>query len=171
MSGVARAGLWLARHADAVAGAAAVTMLTLAVLGVPALLALDSSRSDLILWPAFVAFAVSGLVLAVRLPRNAVGWLLLLTSVGMGLLPLTAISSWLIAHDVDAGRWIGALSGVFFVFIVGGLGMLLPLLFPNGRLPSRSRRWRLVLWCDLGYMFFASFNLFAPGALDLPGLQ
>jgi hypothetical protein len=171
MSRAARAGDWLVRHAHAVAGAAAITLLTLAVLGVPALLALDSPRSDLILWPAFVAFIVSGCVIAVRLPRNAVGWLLLMTSVGIGLLPLTAISSWLITHDVDAGRWIGALSGVFFVFIVGGLGLLLPLLFPDGRLPSRSRWWRLVLWCDLSYMFFASFNLFNPGALDLPGLQ
>jgi hypothetical protein len=171
MNAAHRAGGRLVRHAQIVAGTAAALMLALSVLAVPALLSLDASRSDLILWPTIIAFVVSGWVLAVRLPANAVGWLLLLTSVGMGLLPASAICSWLITHGVDAGRWIGGASGVFFVFIVGGLALLLPLLFPDGQLPSRRPWWRIVLWCDLGYMFFASFNLFDPGALDLPGLH
>jgi hypothetical protein len=72
---------------------------------------------------------------------------------------------------VSAGRWIGAFGGTLFVFIVGGLALLLPLMFPDGRLPSSRRGWRVVLWCDLGYMVFASFNIFDRAPLDLPTLH
>ena len=158
-------------HASLVAGAAAGVMLASALLAVPALLALDSSPSDFVLWPALVAFIVCGWLLAVRVPANAVGWLLLLTSLGLSLLSWSALSAWLIAHHVALGRWLAGLANALFVFIVGGLGMLLPLLFPDGRLPSRRRWWRVVLWSDLGFMFFASFNIFDSGKLDLPGLH
>ena len=158
-------------HAPLVAGAAAVIMLASALLGVLALLTLDSAPSDFVLFPALVAFIVSGWLLAVRVPANAVGWLLLLTSLGLSLLPWTALSAWLIAHHAGAGRWLAGLSNSLFVFIVGGLGMLLPLLFPDGRLPSQGRRWRVVLWCDIGFMFFAAFNVFDTGKLDLPALH
>jgi hypothetical protein len=100
-----------------------------------------------------------------------VGWLLLVTSFGLGLLAWPALAAWMVTHGVAGGRWVGAFGGTLFVFIVGGLALLLPLVFPDGRLPSSRRRWRVVLWCDLGYMVFASFNIFDRAPLDLPTLH
>ena len=167
----ARLAAAVTRHAPLVAGAAAAVMLASALLAVPALLTLNSSPTDFVLWPALVAFIACGWLLAVRVPTNAVGWLLLLTSFGLSLLSWSALSAWLVAHDVGLGRWLAGIANALFVFIVGGLGMLLPLLFPDGRLPSRRRWWRVVLWCDLGFMFFAAFNIFDTANLDLPGLH
>jgi hypothetical protein len=166
-----RIGTFAVRHVNAVAGATAVVILASAVLALPAALSLHASGSDLLLWPAIVAFVVAGWLLAVRLPANSVGWLLLLTSVGVSDQTWSVLSSWLLAHGIGVGRWTGAIASAFFVFIVGGLGLLLPLLFPDGRLPSQRRWWRVVLWCDIAYMFFAGFNLFDPGRYDLPGLH
>ncbi|HET7529517.1 MAG TPA: hypothetical protein VFJ98_01005 [Mycobacteriales bacterium] len=166
-----RLATYAVRHVHAVAGTVAVVMLVSAAVSVPAIFALHEPLSDLILWPAISSFVVSGWLLAVRLPRNAVGWLLLMTGAGLSFLPWSVLSSWMIVHDIGLGRWTAGLSNASFVLDVGGLALLLPLLFPDGRLPSSRRWWRLVLWCDVGYMCIASFNIFEPGALDLPALD
>ena len=162
---------YVARHAQAFAGTAAIVMLLSWAVSIAGIFALHDPATDLILWPAIASFIVSGWVLAARLPRNSVGWLLLMTSAGLSFLPWSVLSAWMIRDDVALGRWTAGLSNGSFVFIVGGLALLLPLLFPDGRLPSRRRRWRVVLWCDLGYMLFALFNVFEPGPLDLPALE
>ena len=159
------------RYAHALAGVIATILLASWVVSVVGIVALHESLTDLILWPAILSFVVAGWLLAVRLPRNAVGWLLLMTAGGLTFLPWGVISAWMIEQGIGAGRWTGGLSNASFVLDVGGLGLLLPLLFPDGRLPSQRRWWRVVLWCDVGYMFFASFNLFQPGVLDLPALD
>ena len=159
------------RHASIVAGTAAVVMLLSWAASIVGVFALHDSASDLILWPAIASFVVSGWVLAVRLPHNSVGWLLLMTAVGLNFLPWSVLSAWMIRDGIGVGRWTGALSNASFVLDVGGLGLLLPLLFPDGRLPSRQWWWRVVLVCDVGYMLFASFNLFQPGPLDMPALD
>jgi hypothetical protein len=171
MTAPQRRAAWPVRHASSVSGTAAVVLLALVVLELAAALSMRTDLSNLVLLPGIVAFIVAGWVLTHRTSGNAVGWLLLLTSVGLTVMWSSAVPAWLVEHDVAAGRWIGAVRGVFFVFIVGGLGLLLPLLFPNGRLPSTRRRWWIVLGCDLGYMLFAAFNLFDRGPLDLPGLH
>jgi hypothetical protein len=160
---------YVVRHAPVIAGAVSTTMLVAAVAAIPAIFALHEPLSDLVFWPTIVSFVLSGWLLTVRLPRNAVGWLLLMTALGLSFLPWSLLSSWLLAHDVGIGRWTGGLSSGAWVLLIGGLALLLPLLFPDGRLPSSRRWWRLVLWCDVGYMVIAGFNLFQPGPLELPG--
>lgn len=171
MTAPTRIGAWFFRHAVAVATTAALALLLQTLLAVAALLSLHAPVADLVMAPAVVAFIVSGWLLAVRLPRNAVGWLLLVTSFGLGLLVWPALAAWMITHGMAGGRWLGAFGESLFVFIVGGLALLLPLTFPDGRLPSTRRSWRVVLWCDLGYMVFASFNIFDRAPLDLPTLR
>ena len=115
------------------------------------------------------AFVACGWLLAVRRPDNAVGWLLLMTALGFSFLPWSVLSTWLLVHGVDAAKWTAGLAEVAFVLLVGGLALLLPLLFPDGRLPSGRRWWRIVFISDIGYMFFASFNLFEPTRITLHG--
>lgn len=95
-----------------------------------------------------VAFSVVGALIASHRPGNPIGWIFCAAALFQGLsvsgyeyatytlitkpgsLPLGAVASWM-------GQWIWA----------PGLGLILvflPLLFPDGRLPSR--RWRWVGW-------------------------
>ena len=171
MKRVTGAADYLVRHARGAAATIAVILLVPTVLAVPALLSMHAPLSDLVMWPAIIAFISAGWLLAVRLPSNAVGWLLLLTSFGLGLLGWPAVAAWMVTHGIAGGSWVGAFGGTLFVFIVGGLALLLPLVFPDGRLPSSRRRWRVVLWCDIGYVVFASFNIFDRAPLDLPTLR
>ncbi len=168
---VTGAGRLLVRHARVVAGTAAVIMLASCVASTIAIPAMGESWSELILWPAVASFVISGWLLAVRVPHNPVGWLLLMTAVGLSFLPWSVLSSWMIMHGVDAGRWTGGLANSSFVLDVGGLALLLPLLFPDGRLPSARRWWRIVLAADLVYMVLAAFNIFEVGNLDIPVLH
>jgi hypothetical protein len=157
------------RHSTLTASIPAGVMFASLLLSVAGVLAIHLSLTDLILWPAVGSFVVSGWVLAARRPENAVGWLLLLTAVGLSFLPWTVLSLWMIQDGLDLGRWTGGLSGAAFVFDVGGLGLLLPLTFPDGRLPSGRKWWRVVLWADLLYMVFAVANLFDTAPLSLAG--
>ncbi|HET6909483.1 MAG TPA: hypothetical protein VFH54_09110 [Mycobacteriales bacterium] len=161
---------WIRRNAAVVAGLAAVLMLSAWLVGCIAVFAAHLGLSNLVLWPADASFVVCGWILAVRRRTNAVGWLLLITALGMTLLlPGTALSSWMLRDGVGLGRWTGSLSTSAFVFLVGGLALLLPLMFPDGRLPSARRWWRVVLIADVLYMVLASANLFDASKVDLPG--
>jgi len=99
-----------------------------------------------LLLPASLGFV--GLVLAVRLPANAVGWLLLVS----GALAGVAFASGeyvTTAAAIDARDWpllaaAAWASSVWFVPSIGLLVVFLPLLFPTGRL--LTPRWRLVAW-------------------------
>jgi hypothetical protein len=95
---------------------------------------------------ALVAVGLVGLLIAVRQPRNAIGWLYLAFWVATGLLSLsTGYGHWAtVAHD-------GAVAGEFAVWLHNWLWvpllslLLFPfLLFPNGHVPSP--RWRSVAW-------------------------
>ncbi len=91
------------------------------------------------LMAALTVFAVVGAVVASRRPRNPIGWILeaiaLLTALGGLLAGYTAtaddpapVAMWL--DDWISDLWIGL------------VGVAIPLLFPDGRLPSpRWRRW------------------------------
>jgi hypothetical protein len=112
-----------------------------------------------------VAFSVVGALVASHRPENPIGWIFCAAAVFQGLsiagfeyamyalitdpgsLPLGAEAAWI-------GQWIWA----------PGLGLILvflPLLFPNGRPPSR--RWRFVAW--LGGLSIAIISI--PGATVL----
>ena len=94
-----------------------------------------------------VAYLVVGFLVATRKPDNPIGWLLLVTGLAFGL-PLLAQQY--AGYDLLAHR--GSLPGARVVAIslngawIPGLFVLLliALLFPTGRLPTR--RWRVAVW-------------------------
>ncbi len=112
------------------------------------------------------ASASVGVVVAARVPRNPIGWLLVATGVlaaiqaateqyavfGIlaypGTLPTPELAAW-----VAGWIWLPAM---------GLLAALLPLVFPTGRL--RSSRWRWVLGLDVAVVLLG-----AAGAALLPG--
>jgi signal transduction histidine kinase len=104
---------------------------------------------NIIIVVGFGIYAVIGCLIVRRQPRNTIGWLLLFVplvgslTVGNGAytdqalvrapgsLPFGTIGAWF-------DRWL----------LVLALGAFIPifLLFPDGRLPSRSRSWRIIGW-------------------------
>ncbi len=84
------------------------------------------------------AFATVGALLAWKRPENPIGWLLS----AIGLETAVAGFSVFLAHfprTVTLASWLG------FLYLLGfGLCVLVVLLFPTGKLPSR--RWRPVAW-------------------------
>jgi hypothetical protein len=92
-------------------------------------------------------FAVVGLVLAVRRPGHAIGWLF----VGMGL--VAAIHAFAFEYAIRgfvtapgslvAAAWLAWVASWTFLLNLPALALLL-LLFPDGRVPSP--RWRVVPW-------------------------
>jgi hypothetical protein len=119
------------------------------------------------------ALVVTGWLLAVRVPRNTIGWTLLAvgavfvaTGWAQELGDLTrsgspGLAAWMywISGDQDDG-WTWA-PPVF------GLLIWIPLHFPDGRLPSR--RWRWLAVTALGLLLYSSFVL-AAGMDDPFGL-
>ena len=84
------------------------------------------------------AFATVGALLAWKRPENPIGWLLS----AIGLETAVAGFSMFLAHfprTVTLASWLG------FLYLLGfGLCVLVVLLFPTGKLPSR--RWRPAAW-------------------------
>ncbi len=145
----ARTAAWLAWSLCALCVALAVASLILALLNGRTLgELLMSSASTVTFATLIVSFSVVGALIASHRSENLIGWIFLAAALCYGLLsagddyatyalltnpgslPLGAETSWL-------GQWIWA----------PGLGLILvflPLLFPDGRPPSR--RWRWVAW-------------------------
>jgi len=95
-----------------------------------------------------------GAVVAVRLPRNPIGWLFCLAglagAVGLG---ATDLADWgLVAHpgSLPGAIWLAWLSNWIWAPYVITLGWFVPLLFPNGTLPSP--RWRIVAVVGIGFI-------------------
>jgi signal transduction histidine kinase len=83
-----------------------------------------------------LAFLVCGTAVAGRIPSNPLGWLLL----GIALAATLDTVSWVFASHWEPAGWVS--QAAWWPAI--SLPVLLLLLFPTGRLPSR--RWRGVLW-------------------------
>jgi hypothetical protein len=104
--------------------------------------------SRLFLYVPFLAFPVVGALVASKRPRNAIGWICLLS----GLLWLSpALGDAFVAHEratTDAStssvKLLDALIKGTWPWSVGLPGVYMILLFPDGRLPSR--RWRPFAW-------------------------
>ena len=96
----------------------------------------------------FLPIAAVGLVIARRLPRNPIGWLLLACTAGMLLNACAGRYVWLVyrlGHRLPLGPLALVLDQSWLaVYLTLPLVMLL---FPDGTLPSR--RWRPVLWAYL----------------------
>ena len=109
---------------------------------------------------AFTMFSLVGLLVVTRDRHNRVGLLLL-----VGSLIMVACSSagdfatWALSHGYEGP--VVAIPGLMsnFGWLLGLLAplFLLPLLFPNGRLPSH--RWRPFVWCCAGFIAVVSINL------------
>jgi signal transduction histidine kinase len=95
---------------------------------------------------AVVGFSAIGWLIASRLPSNAIGWLLCVTGVLLaGSLAAEQYALYGLATapgSLPAVRQIGSLAGLLMILAAIQL-VLLVLVFPDGRLPSR--RWRPVL--------------------------
>jgi hypothetical protein len=95
----------------------------------------------------FVALPAVGALLAIRRPDNPIGWLFLVCGVGFtyGIFATEYVSRATVLGAPLPGvalvDWVGAWSGTLSITIAV---TLIPLLFPDGRLPGP--RWRPVAW-------------------------
>ena len=120
-------------------------------------------------WDALtvIVFSVSGAFMAARVPHNAIGWIL----VCVGLLLSLGLFGLAYAEQGLPGATMAAfLASLLWVPAFIALTVLVPLLFPDGSLPSRRQRW--VLWVTgLGAAMFVAGNMFTPTAIDIPDIE
>jgi signal transduction histidine kinase len=116
---------------------------------------------------------VIGALAISRQPRNLVGWLFLAVAVVSVLQDVSIeLAIFLNRHAGPraALQWLAWLSDREWILIIGPLFVLLPLLFPDGRPPSR--RWRGVGWLAVMLIFFLAVTLaIAPGRLQTVPVQ
>jgi signal transduction histidine kinase len=158
--------------------AGGVLLLTVAALAAAAALGVAAHewRDAFAFAPVLLAFAGVGAFVASHRPRNAIGWLFLAEGLGaaLGLAGLTyakyAVRS---GAPPTAARWV-AWAAVLFIEAFVPL-LLVLLLYPDGRLPSR--RWRPAVWLIVGANTLllavaatsnAAFDAAAPAGLAAP---
>jgi signal transduction histidine kinase len=113
-----------------------------------------------------LGFPIVGVLLALKRPRNAIGWLML----GVGLsvaIPFGGYARYALLTHPGApwGGIAAAIDGASWVPLIGLSGIFLILLFPDGHLPSP--RWRGFAWAaGVGLAASAIVILLAPGRFD-----
>ena len=111
----------------------------------------------------FAGFASVGALIALRQPRNAVGWLLLVVAIAFA--AVNAGEGWVEVGNPGGVAVAGPASWGTNVWFALGI-VVLPLLFPDGRLVSP--RWRVVLWLAvLDVVLSVSSAMIKPGPLEL----
>jgi hypothetical protein len=120
--------------------------------------------------PVTIAFPIVGVLIAVRRPDNAVGWLCLFIGLANAVSGFAGdLGGYLFERDPGGSlavfcAWFSSWSSVLYV---ASIGVFLPLLFPNGKLPSR--RWSPVLWVGVAATTLASLGVaLDPGPLGPP---
>jgi len=106
-----------------------------------------------------------GLAIAFRQPRNAVGWIFLVSGACAGSYELAQMYSAyasVVHPGLPGGEWAAWLASWLWLPTTGLIPTFLLLVFPDGRLPSP--RWRPVAW----YAAFA-LGIFAGTVALLPG--
>src|SRR5438093_13116016 len=124
------------------------------------------SASDVISVFPILAFATVGALIAWSQPRNRIGWFLIVTAIAATFLSLPKLYAGL---AIDLGwRWLPAPEWLYWVgqfswiFVVELFLVLLPLYYPDGRLPGR--RWRLVLWSSAPVVIMAMIASLDPAS-------
>ncbi|MGZ8632191.1 MAG: sensor histidine kinase [Actinomycetota bacterium] len=130
--------------------------------------------SDVVLLLVSVMFSVVGVLIASRRPENSIGWLLLGIGVANGLSNVAGgYAEWAIYAGSDApwGEAIAAFLGWTWIPSVALPATFLPLLFPDGHLPSP--RWRWFAWVLAIGMVSASIGIiFTGGEIEgYPGVD
>ena len=96
----------------------------------------------------FLGFGLTGSLVASRRPDNSIGWLLLGTALGFGILVLsTQYARYTLQTNPGAlpgGVWAAWVISWAWGAVIGPIVTFLFLLFPDGHVPSR--RWRPVAW-------------------------
>jgi hypothetical protein len=110
--------------------------------GAVALVVLQDASADALGALGFAGFAAVGALIALRQPRNAVGWLLLGIAIAFAVVETGEVYA---ADPANPGRVPVAVVATVLSGLWPTLALVfVPLLFPHGRLPSP--RWRPVLW-------------------------
>ena len=169
MRRLARQGVWIVAAAWFAATVSGLS-LTIATWGVNARPFADPAVANTRDIALGAVFAVVGLVLAAKRPRNAVGWLLagIALSLSLNVLFTRYAIYGLLAHpgSLPGAAVAAALGSSAWVILISSLALLL-LLFPAGRLPSP--RWRVVVWALLVVDVSTWIgNTLVPGPLSRP---
>jgi len=105
----------------------------------------DDPAEGVLIWVGFAFFAALGALLMARRPRNAIGWIMSGAAVLIGLAPAGdayAAYAMTVLGRPDPLAVLGAwVQSWYWLLLIAMISIGLPLLFPDGRLPSR--KWRV----------------------------
>jgi hypothetical protein len=154
------------------AGAALAFALTIAAVLLPPV----PGGADTYLMVVFVlmmtGLASMGLLITSQRPRNPIGWLLLVAAVMFGISIMgggyAELSVSRYGRDLPLTTFFAWITGWTFAPAIGSLVILMPLLFPTGRLPS-PRWWPILILAVFGPLAAAAYTAFQPGPMDVPG--
>ncbi len=106
------------------------------------------------------AFATTGALITSRRPQNRIGWLLLLGSLiwtlGAAMLEYGVYALTESPYPLPASNWMAWYGFGVRGFAFGLIAIFVPLLFPNGELPSR--RWRWAAWLAVCVLLLFSLS-------------
>jgi signal transduction histidine kinase len=133
----------------------------------------EGAVDDLVFVPVLSVFAVVGALIVSRRPGNTIGWLFLIPVV-LGSLAFLTESYSTYALELRANlpgvAWMAWLSSWAWIFFFMPLLVFLPLLFPDGRLPSGGWRPFAILAGAIIVTASVTFAL-APGPLEATGID
>ena len=128
--------------------------------------------SDLGFILAFGLFPLVGLLIALRRPGNRLAWVLLAVGVA-AFVPFEEYGAHALVAGLPAAEWAIGFASWTWVPMIGLAGVFVPLLFPDGHLPSPRWRWfaRLIV---AGMVLTSLAILLSPGSLadsGYPGVR
>ena len=150
--------------------ACSLLALTLALLGFGVALGVLSGKADsgsAIAVAALVGFSTVGALVASRRPEHPIGWIFCATGLTWAIF-FFALEYGHYAVEkpgaLPAGTWVAWLQGWIAIVALGLIGVLTPLLFPDGRLPSP--RWRPVALVGVAFVALTVLaSALSPGPL------
>jgi hypothetical protein len=150
------------------AGVVVVTTLTATAMGLVGQFVPDMLLADV----AVLVMATVGTLLAIRIPGNAIGWLLLVAAICLGIENF-GISYMNLSLRVAAGTFPGTAAAAWlYVLFDPGLAaiLMIPLVYPDGRLLSPRWRWVVAMLVYASATSFAH-SAFRPGLMPYADLE